>query len=898
MSKTSASIAQDQSPEAKESFGPVSLVGNENMPPKDNEMGSDQIPPVAPATPKGTSPGIHDAPCSGASANARPMRLEKGVRCCKRNPPNQCYGTVKYSGSTSGMWIVWWDDGTATHIHSNQIRTACEQEGREPCDPIVDASDGSGSESDGSGSESDRVSDCTFFGNDSEDSDFDPGDNSQSAQKRIEWSEMIEKTLEGQVIPIKGNEWRYIANCTEDVLQGSGEGGGKEIPCQQRTEVEREFFKKTKLKDFRFSSAHYAKPLLDVFLQLYPGNRRTHVAKINKFIQASGAQEVAVSEREWMTFIGCLIAATNFAESGANLWNKKKSTGCRAAASEFFSKMMPLDRFQKIKRWSVEAFRGDEDSDDPWFMIRPLLNDFNENRRKKVVHGTILVLDEIMSAWRPRTTKTGSGKTRSRTHGCMITVSLPHLSHLPRKPEPLGTEFKAVADAHSGMILHLEIMEEKEAMRKKQYVDELKAKPARVVRMIKNTIPLPDQSAAAPSASASASASDAEPPDLDVLQPHRKTLGGGMSRVVLGDADFGSIPAVVHLFKMTGRCAICVLKSQSAGFPKKFLMDQLQEAPPGSKIVLTCVIQNVTVLAIGYKYNYSKVLTFVATCGAASTLPGTPYIQRFVDQVGNPASRQVPRPIMLSRYFKYSDCIDSHNNLRQKRLAMEKTWVTQDAWFRLATTIIGICVIDTFRYVQHNRPQRHKYNNMTTKELADELALQLMDLPDNNGQHRFADRRPQWSKKRNFTRDIPLEFWTFRSRAGMQIERSDVTGRGELFVGLGKCALIKLDAINGSPPKKKQKKKRGGSKKKTRQRSCVWCLGAYGFKRELVTTCCERCSIPCHGITGSWRDRRNCWLLHLRYGRPADQAWQDPSKYNWFHDPLFDKSTWRANMNK
>jgi hypothetical protein len=43
----------------------------------------------------------------------------------------------------------------------------------------------------------------------------------------------------------------------------------------------------------------------------------------------------------------------------------------------------------------------------------------------------VCVLDESMSAWRPRTTKHGG---------------LPHISFVMQKPEPLGTEFKTAAD--------------------------------------------------------------------------------------------------------------------------------------------------------------------------------------------------------------------------------------------------------------------------------------------------------------------------------------------------------------------------------------------------------------------------------------------------------------------
>ena len=38
-----------------------------------------------------------------------------------------------------------------------------------------------------------------------------------------------------------------------------------------------------------------------------------------------------------------------------------------------------------------------------------------------------------------------------------------------------------------------------------------------------------------------------------------------------------------------------------------------------------------SLLAIGYKYNYRKVLVFIASEGAGSTEPGDPYLSSFPD---------------------------------------------------------------------------------------------------------------------------------------------------------------------------------------------------------------------------------------------------------------------------
>ena len=73
-----------------------------------------------------------------------------------------------------------------------------------------------------------------------------------------------------------------------------------------------------------------------------------------------------------------------------------------------------------------------------------------------------------MSSYRPR--KDASG-------------GLPNLSYIHRKPKPLGTKFKAaVADAETGVMMHLEIQEGKEAMRKKPLSPELGVCTASTVR--------------------------------------------------------------------------------------------------------------------------------------------------------------------------------------------------------------------------------------------------------------------------------------------------------------------------------------------------------------------------------------------------------------------------------
>ncbi len=101
-----------------------------------------------------------------------------------------------------------------------------------------------------------------------------------------------------------------------------------------------------------------------------------------------------------------------------------------------------------------------------------------------------------------------------------------------------------------------------------------------------------------------------------------------------------------------------------------------------------------TFVATGYKYNRKKVLCFLSTKDAGSTLPGTPYVASFPDSTGQLHFRNVERPKLISFFYNHSPIIDNHNQSRQSELRLEKEWVTSDGFFRIETTLIGMTVVD------------------------------------------------------------------------------------------------------------------------------------------------------------------------------------------------------------
>ena len=124
----------------------------------------------------------------------------------------------------------------------------------------------------------------------------------------------------------------------------------------------------------------------------------------------------------------------------------------------------------------------------------------------------------------------------------------------------------------------------------------------------------------------------------------------------------------------------------------------MKDWPGGSYIVMNInpiFPGEIPLLAIGYKYNSRKVLGFIATEGAGSTGPGDPYLSRFPDIYSNVSVHPVVLPHLLGRYSNACNAIDNHNSMRQSGIALDKYWVTQSGYLRLAATLaLGMGITD------------------------------------------------------------------------------------------------------------------------------------------------------------------------------------------------------------
>jgi hypothetical protein len=168
-------------------------------------------------------------------------------------------------------------------------------------------------------------------------------------------------------------------------------------------------------------------------------------------------------------FVACLYAVVPTGQGSEVLWKPPKVHGILDHPN--LSKILPFSRFRDIKACFTEAFtpyenfrvpdgevwspiEGKTPAQDKWRRSQLMLNHFNSVIRSNFNLADCIVLNESMSPWKPRQSKTGN---------------LPHMSFIMRKPKPLGTEFKSVARGLSGVLLHLETQRGKEGMKHSKY---------------------------------------------------------------------------------------------------------------------------------------------------------------------------------------------------------------------------------------------------------------------------------------------------------------------------------------------------------------------------------------------------------------------------------------------
>ena len=140
------------------------------------------------------------------------------------------------------------------------------------------------------------------------------------------------------------------------------------------------------------------------------------------------------------------------------------------------------------------------------------------------------------------------------------------------------------------------------------------------------------------------------------------------------------------------------VKTRYKGFCLSTLEKLMNDWLGGSYLVMESTPRfpvEIPLMAIWQNYNSRKVLGFIDTEGAGSTEPGYPYLSCFPDIYSNVSDRLLVHPHLLDRYFNAYNAIYNHNRMRQSDIALEKYWVTQSGYFRLATAVtLGMGITD------------------------------------------------------------------------------------------------------------------------------------------------------------------------------------------------------------
>ena len=204
-----------------------------------------------------------------------------------------------------------------------------------------------------------------------------------------------------------------------------------------------------------------------------------------------------------------------------------------------------------------------------------------------------------------------------------------------------------------------------------------------------------------------------------------------------------------------------------------------------------------------------------------------------------------------------ANMIDRHNQVRQFELALEKRWLTQNPYFRLHTTIIGINVVDCYKLSEHHDIINHRIPNneykMTMTQFASVLANQLINNVD-----RILCFYSPLSQEVTSLLDAPSNITVSNESQESTSSTSKLTA-DQLPISLRKIA----DA-NGTEHHQIAYEITTGStgKRRTKTRLCVLCL-QNDNKKRLVGYGCYTCGYAYCCLTKQNTDR-DCFEEHVK----------------------------------
>lgn len=277
-----------------------------------------------------------------------------------------------------------------------------------------------------------------------------------------------------------------------------------------------------------------------------------------------------------------------------NLWKQGRADGFKPYPN--YGQYIPKNYFKAFQHafpflWADKRYWFMDPKKMPWDLVLPFVRKYNE-KRELLLAVVFAVLDESMSGWRPKTSKTGG---------------LPNITHEPRKPVPLGTMFRNAVEGFTGIFAHHDIVEDLTSQRMKKYLQE-------------------DNDSLLPMS---------EPIKAHVAEVLRQAEGAKVEKGgwVGGDAWFGSINSCVELKARLDIYSSFIVKNNLDYFPMKvlhaILMARYPDRPAGHWVTMkvSCCVVHIIFYEhkLTYSFSTSQLLcrrTFPASTCTSWRMPG------------------------------------------------------------------------------------------------------------------------------------------------------------------------------------------------------------------------------------------------------------------------------------
>jgi hypothetical protein len=202
---------------------------------------------------------------------------------------------------------------------------------------------------------------------------------------------------------------------------------------------------------------------LDYFLFFLPLDHfRQIIENTNAYARSLGYW-ADITFNEYLMWIALLTVMTVVKHSDKKAYWKQGSSNFYMNID--FNKYMSFKRFTDIIKMQVlEVPSKEKQVRDPLYQIRSTIDAFNDHMEQRIEPGKYLVIDESMNQW--------------------LGTGMPNLKKVPRKPHPIGQEFKTLADHYSFCILRMDTVSDPCA---KEYDNDpgMKKLTATVKRLVK-----------------------------------------------------------------------------------------------------------------------------------------------------------------------------------------------------------------------------------------------------------------------------------------------------------------------------------------------------------------------------------------------------------------------------